>query len=537
MNDSIHDRMSRRALGRGLCVIVAVCVGGLASAVTLRWAPPADALSLDPHAQNEVMSNSFNAHLYERLVTRDADLALAPGLATSWRQVNALTWRFQLRPGVRFHDGSPLTGEDVVFSVQRAQHPASAVAQYARGLGRPVHLGKGVVEFRLDKPNPVFLDHVDAVPVMSLAWSRRHGVLVPLSLKLQQESHAKHHAMGTGPFVLSSRQADTQSVLSLNPHYWGSVAGNVTTLVVQPIGNALTRTAALVKGEIDIVTAPALQDLERLAATPGILVRRTRENRVVFLGFDQKRDELLYSNVKGRNPLKDARVRQAIAHALDMDTVQRVLMRDLATPTGCPLPSALTCDSLPELDANRPVFDLPRARQLLNEAGYPDGFELTLDCPNDRNVNDETLCVAMASMLAKAGIALKVHAMPRSLFFPKLDRFETSFYLMAWGGAELDAQPTMDPMMHSYDAKTGLGEVNFGRFSDPQLDALIEASAIEANPIVRQRLVQDALSRHQRESYHVVLYRQTLAWAMRKGVNATPVANNHLRAWLIQVSP
>lgn len=537
MHFSIHKGRLRLPLWRGACVIVAACMCGATSAATLRWAPPADALSLDPHAQNEVMSNSFNAHLYERLVTRDANLALVPGLPSSWRQVNALTWRFQLRPGVRFHDGSPLTGEDVVFSVQRAQHPASAVAQYARSLGHAVSLGGGAVEFQLDKPNPVFLDHVDAVPIMNLAWSRRHGVMVPLSLKLQQESHAKHHAMGTGPFVLSSRQPDTQSVLSQNPHYWGRVPGNVSTLIVQPIGNALTRSAALVKGDIDIVTAPALNDLDRLAATPGTLVRRTRENRVVFLGFDQKRDELLYSNVKGRNPLKDARVRQAIAHALDMDTVQRVLMRDLATPTGCMLPSALTCSSIPELDANRPAFDPSRSRQLLNEAGYPDGFELTMDCPNDRNVNDEALCVAMAGMLAKVGIALKVHAMPRSLFFPKLDRFETSAYLMAWGGAELDAQPTMDPLMHSYDSASGRGEVNFGRFSDPRLDALIQASGVEANPAVRKRLVREALLRHQREAYHVVLYRQTLAWAMRDGVSATPAANNHLRAWLIRVAP
>jgi peptide/nickel transport system substrate-binding protein len=172
---------------------------------------------------------------------------------------------------------------------------------------------------------------------------------------------------------------------------------------------------------------------------------------------------------------------------------------------------------------------------LLNEAGYPDGFELTLDCPNDRNVNDEALCVAMAGMLAKVGIALKVHAMPRSLFFPKLDRFETSAYLMAWGGAELDPQPTMDPLMHSYDSASGRGEVNFGRFSDPRLDALIQASGVEGNPAVRKRLVREALLRHQREAYHVVLYRQTLAWAMRDRVNATPAANNHLRAWLIRV--
>lgn len=521
-------------LSAACMAMASVC--NMASAATLHWAPPSDALSLDPHAQNEVLSNSLNAHIYERLVTRDATLALAPGLASDWRQIDALTWRFQLRSGVRFHDGSPLTGEDVVFSVQRAQHPASAVAQYARGLGRPVHLGLGLVEFRLEKPNPVLLDHVDAVPIMSLAWSRQHGVMVPLSHKLHQESHAKHHAMGTGPYVLVSRQPDTQTVLNLNPGYWGRIPGNVSTLVVRPISNALTRTAALVKAEIDLVTAPPVNDLERLAGTPGIKVRRALENRVVFLGFDQHREELLYSNIQGRNPLKNVKVRRAIAHALDMDAVQRVVMRNMATPTGCMLPSALTCAEIPELDADRPAFDLPLARQLLREAGYPQGFELTLDCPNDRNVNDETLCVAMAGMLSKAGIALKVQAMPRAQFFPKLDRLETSFFLMAWGGAELDAQPTLEPLMHSYDEASGRGDVNFGRFADRQLDALIEASSTEVDPVLRKRQMKEALLRHQSEAYNVVLYRQTLAWAMREGVEASPAANNHVRAWLISVS-
>lgn len=531
--DPAPSRLIRRCAQTAVLTLTLSCIS---QAGTLRWAPPSDALSLDPHAQNEVLSNSVNAHVYERLTARDPQLALVPGLASHWKQIDALTWTFQLRPGVRFHDGSELSGEDVVFSIQRAQHPASAVAQYARGLGRAEHLGDGLIRLRLDKPNPVLLDHIDAVPIMSLRWARRHGVLVPLSLKLHQESPAKHQAMGTGPYRVWSRQPDVRTVLTRHEGYWGPIAGNVSRLEVVPITNPLTRTAALLKGEVDLVTAPSAGDLPKLAAAPGIVVRRTLENRVVFLGLDQFRQELSGSNIKGRNPLKDLRVRAALAHAIDTDAIRDVLLRDQATPTGCLLPSALTCARIPELDLRRPAFMPERARQLLSEAGYPDGFKLTLDCPNDRNVNDEVLCVGLAGMLAKVGIELKVNLMPRSQFFPKLDRLESSAYLMAWGGAELDAQPTMEPLMHSWDEVTGRGEVNFGRFSDKTLDHLIASAAVESNPDRRWQLVRDALLLHQSQNYHLPLYRQTLSWAMRAHVQAMPAANNHMRAWMVNLS-
>lgn len=531
-----HCKAEKNYHVRGLWVGIVLCITSqLAAASTLRWAPPSDALSLDPHAQNEVLSNSINGHIYEKLVTRDANLALVPGLASRWRQVDALTWHFQLRGDVKFHDGSPLTGEDVVFSVQRAQHPNSAVAQYARGLGRAQHLGNGLIVFHLEKPNPVLLDHLDAVHIMSRTWAGKHGVLAPLSHKNKQESYAKHNAMGTGPYTLTSRESDVKTVLTANTDYWKKNPGNVTKVVIKPIANALTRTAALVTGEVDVVTAPSSNDLERLAKTPGIAVRRTVENRVVFLGMDQHRDELLYSNVTGRNPLKDLRVRLAIAHAIDTDSIQKVITRNQAVPTGCMLPSALTCESIPELDANRPMFDLTKSREYLKAAGYPDGFELTLDCPNDRNVNDEPLCVGLAGMLAKVGIRLKVQPMPRSQLFPKLARLDTSFYLLAWGGAELDAQPTMEPLMHSFDERNRRGEVNYGRFSDHELDALINASSTETDIERRRQQIRQAVIRHQQQAYHLVLYRQTLSWAMRSNVDATPAANNHLRAWFINV--
>lgn len=508
-----------------------------ATAQTLRWASQGDMQTLDPHAQNDALSNSLNAHLYERLTARDEKLALAPGLAQRWEQVDGLTWRFYLRSGVRFHDGTALDADDVVFSVQRAQHANSGIAQYARALGTPSKLAPGVVEFKLAKPNPVLLDHADAVFIMSKAWCVAHGVSVPFSRKEGQESYALRNANGTGPFVLVRREPDIRTTFTRNAQYWAQVPGNVKAMVFTPIGSAAARNAALLSGAVDLVIDPAPQDLESLAKIADIQLRSGVENRVVFLGFDQQRDELLYSSTKGSNPLKDLRVRQAMAHAIDAQALHTYVMRKQSVITGCMTPSPLACMDVPELDANRPAFDLPRARALLVQAGYPQGFEITLDCPNNRYLNDEALCVAMATMLAKVNIKVRVNAMPRAQFFAELEKLDTSLYLLGWGGAETDAQPTMDPLMHSFDAVSGRGDDNIGRFSDPKLDALIEAAAIEVNAGKRSELVRQALLLHHGNVYHLVLHRQMLTWAMRRTVSAEPAANNHLRSWLVRVNP
>jgi peptide/nickel transport system substrate-binding protein len=475
--------------------------------------------------------------VYERLTARDESLALMPGLAQRWEQVDALTWRFTLRAGVRFHDGALLTADDVVFSVLRAQHANSGIAQYAKALGTPSRLAVDVVEFKLTKPNPVLLDHVDAVFIMNKAWSVAHEVAMPFSRKEGQTSYALHNANGTGVYVLARREPDVRTTFTRNAHYWAVVPGNVQEVVFTPICSAAARSAALLSGAVDLVIDPAPQDLVPLAKAADLQLRSGAENRVIFLGFDQQRDELLYSNTRGRNPFKSLLVRQAVAHAIDAQALHTHIMRGHSVVTGCLTPSPLACADVPEVDTNRAVFDLVRARALLVQAGYPQGFDITLDCPNNRYLNDEALCVAIASMLAKVDIKVRVNAMPRAQFFAKLEKLDTSFYLLGWGGAETDAQPTMDPLMHSYDAATGRGDENSGRFSDPPLDALIDAAAIEANPAKRKNLVRQALLLHHSQLYHLVLHRQKLTWAMRRNVDAQPAANNHMRSWLVRMSP
>ncbi len=498
---------------------------------TLRWASQGDALTMDPHAQNEGLTNAMNGQVYEKLVKRDRQLGLGPGLATSWQQTGPLTWRFKLRPGVKFHDGSPLTVEDVVFSVQRAQQPTSNIAVYANALGTPVAIDKDTVEFRLARVNPVFLQNLDAVFIMNKAWCEQHRVLRPLDFKNKEESFAGFNANGTGPFMLVSRQPGIKTVFKRYPTWWGTWEGNVQEMVYTPIANDATRLAALVSGEIDLVLDPAPRDVPRLRSTAGVKVIDGPENRVIFIGMDQHRDELLYGSVKGRNPFKDLRVRRAMYHAVDIETIRTKLMNGQSVPTGAIVPSPLAHYRDPQFEARLPL-DLPRARALMAEAGYADGFEVTIDCPNNRYVNDEEICLALASMWAQIKIKLKVNAQPRTLWFPRMEKFDTSLYLLGWGGAVTDAETTLTPVLR-FPADNGVGLYNWGRVKNEKFEQLAVASSVEPDPKRREELVKAALREYQEQVHLVPLHRQMIPWAMRSPVDVVHRADNWLElAWV-----
>jgi len=262
-------------------------------------------------------------------------------------------------------------------------------------------------------------------------------------------------ANGTGPYTLKSREPDVKTVLVKNPNWWGLKAGrwegNADEVIYTPIVSDGTRVAALISGEVDLVNDPPPQDVPRLTQTPGIKVLEGTENRIVFIGMDQFRDELLYSNVKGKNPLKDKRVREALYYAVDIEAIKKNTMRGLSAPSGAMLPSTL--QTTPEVEKRLP-FDRERAKKLLAEAGYPNGFEVTLDCPNNRYINDEKICQALAAMWSQIGVNTKVNTMPRAVYFPKLEKNDTSMYMLGWGGGTTDATlidastlPLADPLV------------------------------------------------------------------------------------------
>ena len=504
---------------------------GTADARPFRWASQGDPQTIDPHSQNELLTNSINGQLYETLVNRGKQLEVVPALATEWQQLDPLTWRFTLRKGVRFHDGAPLTADDVLFSVERASQPSSQIRVYATALGKPRKVDEFTVEFKLPEPNPILLEHATLVQIMSRAWCVKNKVERPLDFSNKEESYASTHANGTGPYMLRSREPDVKTVMVRNPNWWGNHEGNVTEVTFLSIKSDATRVSALIAGNVDLILDPPPQDVPRLRKQPGIKVVEGPENRIIFFGFDQSRDELLYADVKGKNPFKDRRVREAIYRAIDIESLRRVTMRGQALPTGGITPSIVA--SNPEAEKRLP-YDTARAKQLLADAGYPSGFGFTLDCPNNRYINDEQICVAVAGMLAKIGLRVRVNAQPRAIYFARLPKRDTSAYMLGWGGAITDAQTILTPVLHSPDNK-GAGDYNWGNYKNAKLDALIDAARTESDAAKRKQTIADAIAEHNAQIHHVPLHRQVIPWAMRQNVQVVHRADNWVETQWVYV--
>jgi peptide/nickel transport system substrate-binding protein len=521
-----------------LLFIACLLLATFADAKPFRWSSQGDFLSADPHAQNEGLNNTLNGAIFDRLTARDHSLGLIPALAVSWEQRSATQWRFQLRRGVRFHDGSPFSADDVVFSIKRAQLPSSNFKVFALPLGAVRRVDDFTVDFETPAPMPagIFLDNLNTIFIMSRAWCEKHGALRPQDFMNAEETFSSRNANGTGPFSLVKREAEVATVMKKNPDWWGlgekRFEGNVDEITYRPIKSDPTRMAALLTGEIDFVLDPPLQDVARLKGDKAVRIVEGPENRVIFLVMDQKRDELKYSNVKGANPLKDLRVRKALYAAIDIEALRRQVMRGYALPTGSMIPTAAL--SAPPLEARLLPFDVAASKRLLAEAGYPQGFELGLDCPNNRYVNDERICTAIAGMFAKVGVRVRLNAIPRAQFFQKVDQFDISMHLYGWGGTATDPGFTLTPVLHSPDSR-GRGEFNSGKYSDAALDRLIESAETELDAGKRRSLLIEAFARVREQVYTIPLHRQVIPWASRANVHVPHRPDNVVEALWIRV--
>ena len=518
-----------------LASVLVCALPGLAAAQTLRWASQGDPQTMDPHSQNELLTNSINGQVYETLVQRDKQLSIVAGLATEWQQTGPTGWRLKLRPNVKFHDGAAFTADDVVFSLQRAREPTSQIRVYSNALGEAKKVDDLTVDLVLPQVNPIFLEHLSLIPIMNRAWCEKNNSAKPLDFKNKEEKFTSLNTNGTGPYTLVSRQPDVKTVYKRNPNWWGKFEGNVVDVIYTPIKADATRTAALISGEVDLVLDPVPQDLARLRNTPTTKVIDGIENRIVFIGMDQGRDELLYSSVKGKNPFKDVRVRRALYLAVDIEAIRSKLMRGQAFPTGAVTPSPKGTYSDPELEKRLP-FDLSAAKQLMNDAGYGQGFEVTLDCPNNRYINDEEICQSLAVMWAQLNIKVKVNGMPRAVYFGKMEKLDTSMYMLGWGGSITDAETTLTPIYRSRGTG-GVGDFNWGQIKNPKLDELAAASSREADPKKREALVKAALKEHNEQVHHIPLHRQVIPWAVRQNVTAVHRADNWLEWQWVTVKP
>ena len=443
--------MNLRKTAAAMLVAGALAVAGAASAQTVRIGNQGDALSMDPHSLNESLQLSVTGNVYEPLVGRDSKLGLTPALATSWRQTSPTVWRFELRRNVKFHDGTPFTADDVVFSFARASGDGSDMKSYTNDVKEVRKVNDFVVEIETKAPFPILPDVISLLYIMSKKWSEDNQATRPVDRRKGIENAASFRANGTGPFRLRERQPNVKTTFQRNGNYWGKIEGNVINVEYTPIGNDATRVAALLSGQVDVIEPVPLQDVARINASGKTKVMQGPELRTIFLGMDQKRDELLYSNVKGKNPFKDKRVRQAFYQAIDIQGIQRTVMRGASAPTALMVGPGINGFD-PALNTRLP-FDPEASRKLLAEAGYPNGFEVSMNCPNDRYVNDGNICEAVAANLARVGIKINLQAETKGTYFPKILRRDTSFYMLGWTPGTYDSHNALNALMRCVDDK------------------------------------------------------------------------------------
>jgi len=508
-----------------LCICLAL-FSNLTDAKTLRYATQDEPQTLDPHSAQLAVTNRLLMNVYEGLVGRDKNFNLVPWLAVSWSQPDPLTWRFKLRPNVKFHDGATLTADDVVFSVERVLSPNSQLKSAVQGVARAKKIDDLTVDLIMREPNPVLLNHIFTFRIMNKAWATKNNSVNPQNYKDKEDTFSSRNANGTGPFMIKERQTDVKTVLVANPQWWNAASperGNVTEVVLLPVKSNATRVAALLSGEVDFVNDPPPQDIARLKSVPEIKIVEGLEARVQYLVFDTNRDELLYSNVKGKNPLKDLRVRQAIAHAIDVEAIRSKVMRKLSLPIGSIITST---DQGYAKDADKRLpLDRAKAKKLLTEAGYPNGFEITLDCGNNQPAAD--ICQAISPMLAQIGIKVTPNIVNTSNFFAKLQKFDTSFYLLSWGTPTSDALSTLQYLLRTNNgADAGNGDGNYGRYSNPKYDQLIDAFKVEPDRQKRDAMIREALLILNNELPVLPLHQAIIPWAMRKNVTAIFPPNN-----------
>ena len=520
--------MLRRLRSIAVLLLAACVTTSPAFAATLRFASGFDPQSLDPHSLALLYQTRVVSQIYESLVFRDRNFAIEPALAVSWQQVEPTRWRFKLRPNVKFHDGTPFKADDVVFSIHRALHKLSQRSFQLRGINEVRKVDDLTVDFLLSAPDAVLPEKLIYVAIMSRAWAAAHGVLEPQNYNAKQETYAVRNTNGTGPYMLKSYESDVRTVLVANPNWWGK-RGNVDQAVYVVIQSDATRLAAMVSGDVDFVIDPPFQDVPRLKAEGRFKLAQIADIGMQYIGFDQSRNELEFSDVKGRNPFKDLRVRRAVYQAIDIDAIVSKVLRGQATATGSHL-STLVEGSTKDLDHRLP-YDPAAARKLLKDAGYPDGFAVTLDCVNA--TYRAAVCQAITGMLAQVGIRATFQPWPTATFFPKLTQATSSFFEFGWSPLT-DAWPTLYAIVHSYAAE-GAGTFNGGRYSNPKLDQVIDAIRVDPDINHRRQLIGDALRLMQADLPLVPLYRRTLTWVMRPDIEVAQWPNDILELRFVQM--
>ncbi len=490
-----------------------------ATAETIRWARAGDALTLDPHAQNEGPTSALAHQIMEPLVMRDMTGAMVPALATEWgpSEADPNVWVFKLREGVTFHDGASFDSEDVKFSLERAMTEDSDYKELLASVTEVRAPDALTIEIVTNGPNPTMANNLTNMFIMDKGWAEANNAVKVQDYEGGEDTFAAKNANGTGPYKLVSREPDVKTVLSLNENYWGKdeFAMQVTEIIYTPIQNAATRVAALLSGEVDFIQDVPVQDLQRVAETDGLDVRTAPQNRVIFFGMNQGADDLKNDSVEGANPLADVRVRRAMSMAINRDAIKQVVMRGQSAPAGMISPPFV--NGWNEAMDSSSKTDIEGAKALMAEAGYGDGFSLQLDCPNDRYINDEAICQAAVGMLGQIGITVNLDAKPKAQHFPLISNKETDFYMLGWGVPTYDSEYIFNFLVHGTTEK--YGSWNGTGFNNEELNAKIVGLASQTDLPKRDQMINEIWQVVQDEQLYIPIHHQVLNWGMKTNID------------------
>lgn len=488
-----------------------------------KWASTTDPQTMDPHAVNSAPVLSFLNNIYEGLVRRDRGMSIEPSLATSWEPLDGENgWRFHLRQGVKFQDGADFTAEDVMFSYERASNEAADVRSWFAPVSEVRVIDDFTIDFVTSAPNPLFPSSIANFMILDKDWAMANDAALPAS---DAGNFATINVNGTGPFTLANRDPGVKTVLTPNESWWDEASHNVTDATFTPIGNSATGLAALLSGEIDFIQPIPLQDVAQVEERDGFKVLEGEETRVIMFGFGHEHEALLYSkDVTDANPFADPRVRLAAAHAIDLASIDRVLFRGKIEGASQLVPAGISGYS--EANSGRPEYDPEKAKSLLAEAGYADGFSFGLKCPNDRYINDEALCRAAASMFAAVGLDAQLSTGPVRDYWPQLREDDFDMYLLGWSPGTFDMEHPIRFLMHTQDNDKKLGSWNFGNYSNARVDELLPLIQQEIEPAARQAMVDEVVAITQEEVAYIPLYTQPLIWAAKDNVDLTQRADN-----------
>jgi peptide/nickel transport system substrate-binding protein len=501
-----------------LLAAVTMVFAGAVNARELTIGLGSEPTAMDPHFHNLGPNNSLLSHLFDALVLQDEKQGLVPGLAVSWRAIDDTTWEFKLRQGVKFHDGSPFTADDVVFTFQRApdvEGSPSSFGTYTKGK-EVVKIDDHTVRIKTERPYPLMPNDVSTILIISEKNGR--------GAKTADYNSGKA-AIGTGPFEFVEYVPGDRIVFERNEAYWGSKP-EWTRVTFKSIKSGPSRVAALLAGDVDIIEQTPTVDIERLKKDPKLSLSQGVSNRVIYLHLDQFREDSPFVKAKDgakiKNPLLDARVRKAVSKAIQRDAIVSRVMEGIAVEAGQLLPEGFFGRS-PNLSPE--PYDPEGAKRMLAEAGYPDGFKLTIHSPNDRYINDAKIAEAVGQMLTRIGIDTEVVTMPRSVYFKRASRGgeggqpEFSFILVGWGSGTGEASSPLKSLLHTYDKDRGFGAANRGRHSDPEVDRLIEDALATVDDARRQDLLAKATERAIGRNQGIIpLHYQVNTWAAKKGI-------------------